>query len=433
MYNQKLTISSSFALRVLFVPLLISIVFLPSGLPYFGLASSQSMGTMLTGGLALILALALLKLPYRRLIHAVKFLIIILLGVSLHLMMATLQESINVYRTVLSFLPLSICILGAWAIAEILVSVSEISLEKNLRRVFLLLCVVAFLGAAGLLQPLGSTYSKSVFPFSEPSHFAIIYAPFLIFVCIRSHLLIRILSLFAGLILSLYLENLTLLVVCSLVFFLCTKVRHWVILAVSSITIMSILDFYYSIAGFDFNNQSTTIMSLINPDYYIARFDFNDQSENISSLVYLQGWQLIQESLDKSYGMGLGFQQLGEFGSNVPASYQLQLLMGQAMNLKDGGFNLSKLLSEFGVFGAVLLVCYLRITISAVFLLRRVALWDKSQSASLVFAASSIVGYLIEMLFRGAGYFTPTTMLLISSIFLWRRHIRRLTHVNPEI
>jgi hypothetical protein len=107
--------------------------------------------------------------------------------------------------------------------------------------------------------------------------------------------------------------------------------------------------------------------------------------------------------------------------------------MGQTMNLKDGGFNLSKLLSEFGVFGGVLLVCYLRITISAVFLLRRVALWDKSQSASLVFAASSIVGYLIEMLFRGAGYFTPTTMLLISSIFLWRRHIRRLTHVNPEI
>jgi hypothetical protein len=411
MYNQKLTISSSFALRVIFVPLLISIVFLPSGLPYFGLASSQSMGTMLAGGLALILALALLKLPYRRLIHAVKFLIIILLGVSLHLMMATLQESINVYRTVLSFLPLSFCILGAWAIAEILVSVSEISLEKNLRRVFLLLCVVAFLGAAGLLQPLGSTYSKSVFPFSEPSHFAITYAPFLIFVCIRSHFLIRILFLFAGLIFSLSLESLTLLVVFIIVFFLCTKARYWVILALSI----------------------TTIMSFINLDYYIARFDFNDQSQNISSLVYLQGWQLIQESLDKTYGIGLGFQQLGEFGSNVPASLQLELLMGQTMNLKDGGFNLSKLLSEFGVFGGVLLVCYLRITISAVFLLRRVALWDKSQSASLVFAASSIVGYLIEMLFRGAGYFTPTTMLLISSIFLWRRHIRRLTHVNPEI
>lgn len=411
MYNQKLTISSSFALRVISVPLLISIVFLPSGLPYFGLASSQSMGTMLAGGLALILALALLKLPYRRLIHAVKFLIIILLGVSLHLMMATLQESINVYRTVLSFLPLSFCILGAWAIAEILVSVSEISLEKNLRRVFLLLCVVAFLGAAGLLQPLGSTYSKSVFPFSEPSHFAITYAPFLIFVCIRSHFLIRILFLFAGLIFSLSLESLTLLVVFIIVFFLCTKARYWVILALSI----------------------TTIMSFINLDYYIARFDFNDQSQNISSLVYLQGWQLIQESLDKTYGIGLGFQQLGEFGSNVPASHQLELLMGQTMNLKDGGFNLSKLLSEFGVFGGVLLVCYLRITISAVFLLRRVALWDKSQSASLVFAASSIVGYLIEMLFRGAGYFTPTTMLLISSIFLWRRHIRRLTHVNPEI
>lgn len=412
MNNQTLTVWRSFALKVTLIPLLISIVCIPSGLAYVGLASSQAMGTMLTGLMALILAFVLLKFSYLRLIYAVQFLVLFLLCVILHLMLAKLLVPIDIYRAFLSLLSLIIFILGAWAIAELIFNVSGDSLEKALKVILIFLSAIAVLGVAGWMQVRGAFfYSKPVFPFSEPSHLAMTSAPFFIFVCIRSHFLVRFLVFIGGFIVALLLENLTLLVLSALVLFLSSRARYFIIFIIASIPLMQMLDL----------------------SYYFGRIDFNDQSQNLSALVYLQGWQLIQESLEKTYFMGLGFQQLGLLGSNVIASRQLELLFGQSMNLMDGGFTLSKLLSEFGVFGGILFFCYLSIAIRAFFLLRRVALENENQHNYLVFSASCIVGYFIEMLMRGAGYFTPTSMLLIASILLWRRHKSQMEVIKPRI
>ncbi len=399
----------SFGLKVALFTLLIITTFIPSSLAYLGLASSQLMGTILAGGLGLLVALCLLQLSYQRLKQALVFQTLVLVFLSFHLALASIYGSIDFHRGLLSLIPLSICILGAWALAELFVTVHSVVLNITLRWILLLLSVAALFGAAGWLQPTGAYfYPKPSFPFSEPSHFAITSAPFFIYACTTSRTLIRSLLLVACLILALLIENLTLVVVFFLASFLSIKSRYLIFFTVILIPLLNMLDL----------------------GYYADRIDFNNESQSISALVYLQGWQLIYESLNNTYGIGLGFQQLGVSGSGVDAARQLELLLGESQNLMDGGFTLSKLVSEFGIIGGGLFVLYLVIFIRAALLLRRVSFQIDSQPTHVIFAASSIVGYLIEMLVRGVGYFTPTAMLFIASILLWRGHATMQRQIN---
>lgn len=399
-------------MRVTFLPLLICIVFTPPGLAYLGLSSSQSLGTMIAGVLAIFLAVVLLNLSYLRLIDLVKIILLLILGLILHLVLAAVQGPVDFYRGLLSLLPLTLMILGAWAIAELFLNVRGRIIKKGLRGVLLVLGVVALLGVKGWLQPQGLFfYPKPVFPFSEPSHLAIISVPFFIFSATTARFSIRLILLIGCLLVALTLENLTTVLVFLIVLFFSIKIRYLVIFAFASIPILQTLDL----------------------SYYVERIDLSAQSQNLSALVYLQGWQLLQESMEKTLGMGVGFQQLGMFETSVTASLQLEQLLGESLNLMDGGFNLSKLISEFGIFGGVLLVGYLRIAVRAIFLLRRVSFNGESAPVYVVFSASCIVGYLVELLVRGVGYFTPTGMLLIASIIMWRRHSIPLMGIKPYL
>lgn len=382
-------------------PLLLCIVVTPPGLAFIGLASSMAMGTMIAGCFAIALTFGMLKVSSSSIVQAVQYLVLFVLGIVLHLVVAATMGQVDLSRGLVSLLPLCLCIAGGWATAELFAHVHQNKLDRTLKRVLFLLGVIALLGAAGWAQPISlGSYAKPVFPFSEPSHLAIISAPFLIFACATSRPIVRLLYLAAAFIATLTLENLTMGVVTILAAVLSIKPRYLISIALVMAPILVTLDF----------------------SYYIDRLEFNDQSQNLSALVYLQGWQLLQESLERTYGFGVGFQQLGALGTNATASNQIYLLSGESLNLLDGGFTLSKLLGEFGVFSGALLIIYLALVIRAIRLLRRVVLYGERRPIEIIFASSCIVGYLIEMLFRGVGYFTPTGMLLITAIIIWRRH-----------
>jgi len=383
------------------IPLLLCIVLLPPALTYIELASSMALGTMLSGTLAFALCLTKLPISPRRQQSAVQHLLLLVLGIALHLLLVMALGPVDLGRGLTSLLPLCLCVAGAWAFAELLYRANGAELARGLKLTLKLLGVIALLGALGWLQPSTvSYYGKPVFPFSEPSHLAMVSTPLLIYTCVSSRPAVRLLYLVAALLATALLQNLTMAAVCILTAVICLKPRYLLLLLLVLVPVLASQDL----------------------SYYADRLEFSEESQNLSALVYMQGWQLLLESWERSRGLGLGFQQLGVFGTNVPASALIDLLFGDSLNVLDGGFTLSKLLSEFGVIGVLLLLAYLACALRAVLLLRAVALRGQRHPTALVFAASCISGYVIELTLRGAGYFTPTGMLLIAALLLWHRH-----------
>lgn len=151
-------------------------------------------------------------------------------------------------------------------------------------------------------------------------------------------------------------------------------------------------------------------------DYFLERINFLE-SENLTALVYLQGWQLLIESLKDSNGVGIGFQMLGSnIAPNVPATDVIQALYGKSFNLEDGGFLAAKLISEFGIFGILLVTSFVLLVIVFYIKVTKIYLiWYRHPE--LLISVASIVGFLVELMLRGVGYFSPSLIWFISMVF----------------
>jgi hypothetical protein len=153
--------------------------------------------------------------------------------------------------------------------------------------------------------------------------------------------------------------------------------------------------------------------------YYVERLDFSAENENLSTLVFLQGWEMIGEAWERSAGIGLGFQQLGVFGTDVPAADLIVLIFGENLNILDGGFIFAKITSELGGFAVVLLLGYMWLAARGCKILRQTLSSGLAAHQVVdVLAASSVLSYVVEMFVRGAGYFTPTSVLVVASAWI---------------
>ncbi|MCX2865135.1 hypothetical protein OOZ63_25225 [Paucibacter sp. PLA-PC-4] len=383
-------------------PLLICIGALPSLLMYFGITTSLSIGTLLAG------AIALAMLPNHRLGRFpersfASYLLILCAALSAHLLIASALGPVDFVRAFGSMAMLAVGLAGAVSVAMLLAGTQDEQIRTGARKCLLALGIVAALGILKWFQPDTVTWGKSVFPFTEPSHLALFAAPILIFTCVISKPSTRIGYLAATLLITALLQNITLVAICVVTAVLCLRVRHLVLM--SAIVVPAVL-------GTDLT-------------YYLDRLDFSGDSQNLSNLVFFQGWQLLIESMEATQGFGRGFQQLGVFGTDASAAELIYVLMQDYLNLLDGGFTLSKLVSEFGVFGIALLGIYAKYAWQAAVLLRRVAFGRARPPAVLALAASSIVAFAFELLLRGSGYFTPTTLLLAASLVIWHRYHRQ--------
>jgi len=248
--------------------------------------------------------------------------------------------------------------------------------------------------------PIG--WEKPAFPFTEPSHLAVAVAPFLVAAPLGSRPLKRAAWLLAFVVIGALLKNLTMIVACTLA----------AVITLRPLQVLALLALVVPIA------LSQDL------DYFMARLDFSQDNQNLSSLVFLQGWQLMDESLTATHYIGRGFQQLGLVDSDVSASQLIYALIQDGLNLLDGGFTLAKLVCELGATGIVLALVLLRITWRAVKTLRFAMASPRAAAripAARVFAAAILVGYLIELLVRGVGYFSPSGLLMVASLWIWYR------------
>jgi hypothetical protein len=255
-----------------------------------------------------------------------------------------------------------------------------------------------------LLMVLFEREGKNMLLFAEPSHYAIVFIPFLFYAAYTCNKkLYEFLYIIASLILVLIIQNLVLLVGCLMIVFLLYGRRFWLLGLIISMLI---------VAAF-----------FLDLSYFLERINFSGDNQNLSKLVFLSGWERSYLSFIASNGFGVGFQQLGIVGPEGDLQIILQdLLGGRDLNIKDGGSLGSKLIAETGLLGLILLLFYLFFAIKVV---RKILSRQINGSKNIFFFGVYLL-FSIELFVRGMGYFSLTSFMFISSMYcIYRSQIFR--------
>jgi hypothetical protein len=372
---------------------LLPVLFLPTLPLYFGVASSMALGTSVAAAIAI--SVAWWKVPRGRYAAAIflpsVMVPLAVLALMVHGVGAALQGPFDFVRAGASIVPFLLLLLGGSAIARLFAAAGNSDVDRALRVDFAVMCVVGIFGVLSIAPPTAIPRTKPVFPFTEPSHFALAFVPLLMYRCTVSKGWYRLLFLLFGFVVALLLQNLTLIIGCILIAIV--TLRH---------PAMLIFIALLALAG-----------AQIDSSYYVERLDLLGDTQNLSSLVYLQGWEMIGESLSNSHWWGLGFQQLGVHGTDVGAADSIQKLVDASLNQLDGSFTGAKIISEFGIFGIVLVLYWLLIAARSALAIRR----GISMSAAEMFAYCTIVSSSLDLLVRGSGYFSTSMLFLIAGFW----------------
>jgi hypothetical protein len=321
--------------------------------------------------------------------------------IALHLFVASLFVDAQFDRALQSLAFLAVVFVSTAPISSVLRDYS-ISIDRAAEWMRIVLLAIALFGLARIQpQQYGVAISgeKSVFPFAEPSHFALIFIPFLLHACVRNRGWWRYVWLGIAFLLTYSLQSLSLGLGTILVASICLPVSRMVLLAA----------------------VAAMLIPTLSIEYFVDRLDFSLFSNSISSLVYRQGWELAADAAYRTFGWGIGFQQLGFVAFFSPAADVLLQILLDDTNLRDGGFLAAKILSELGVFGVLLLLAYFTSALRSALFLRKYAVGEAADvmaEPAELFARSFICGVSLEFLVRGLGYFSGSILICISSIML---------------
>jgi hypothetical protein len=382
--------------RLPLAALLLLLIFLPTLVFYAGVTSSLALGATAAALIIIIMVAAFPVVLQGPLLRASGAVVVVLLVITLHLLIAGLLRPVDIPHAFASFAPLLVMVLGGVSLAVAMASVTATEADAAIRTGFWALVVVALLPVIGLdfarVYAGPGYYAKPVFPFTEPSHLALILMPFLLYVCVTAPLRRRLLLLGLGLALVIVLESLVLAAGWLLVALICMR---GVVLPLVVVAILAV------------------VLTQLDLTYYVERLDFSGDSQNLSTLVYLQGWELVAEALRDTQLWGQGFQQLGLRGTDSPISAVIYALIGNDSNLRDGGFLGAKIVGELGLLGIALVAALLVAIVRSALALRRVARHPVGHDPALLFAHAVYVGWFVDLALRSTGYFTATSLLMI--------------------
>ncbi|MEH3124149.1 MAG: hypothetical protein PGN16_19645 [Sphingomonas phyllosphaerae] len=390
------TDSDGYAGRAMLLTALASVIMIPFAALFIADASSTTPGLMVACGLvgaAGILGLYRFE-GGRRWTATLTILSITLFGVIFHSVVAALFESGDVIRAIGALIATVAVFITAYLISLIIRQTSLATLDKVAKTFSICFVAIAALSILDI-QPPHTGYSKPIFPFTEPSHFALSFTPFLVYRVVRSSLIVRITWLGIAMLLALLLQSLSLVIGVAVAAACCLS---------GPILISALIGL-------------SAVIGYLDISYFTDRLDFSTNTTNVSTLVYIQGYELIGTSLKETFGWGIGFQQLGIVPLNVPTSDLIYRIVGNDANIRDGGFTAAKLISEMGIFGIAATFVYLYASAICVLRLRQTA--GKSEAdARMILCLSAIVGIFIEIFVRGGGYFTGTILFAISATMI---------------
>jgi hypothetical protein len=285
-------------------------------------------------------------------------------------------------------------------------------ISRELKWLYLIFVVI---GLTGVVSPIRvgefSSLGHPVFPFAEPSHYALAYAQIASLTLPFLKHSERLLVVLATLLLALSLPSVTLLVPVLLLLLITVSTRLLLLLVLIFVAVI-----YY--------------MMRSSPDalvYFTDRL-ISGGPENLSRLVYVQGWESLISAVSMSNGLGIGFQNLG----NEPPGSATEIIRALTneidLNRADGGFLFAKIGGEFGVVGILAMLSLLILAILSGLRLRRELRFKfPIENALAIVPLCSTYIIIVEVLVRGVGYFSPTFIIAIYFIPMAIRILRRKT------
>lgn len=345
-----------------------------------------------------------------------KIYFVIFFLIILHFLVTTLFVlNINYVRFFLSNIALMVFFFASLIFATFLIKIYKNNFFDSLLKI--IFYIILFLCFLGILRY--STFSPFYYDtniyltiFAEPSHLVITILPFIsYFIMSSKNLKSKIKLIFLFLTISILLKSATLMIamiIFSLLFFSLKQLLHLLLFLIFVALIIYILEL------------NEIIAPLIGIEYFLERFSLNSFGEggkvNLSVLVFLAGYHEVYLNLKDTFFLGIGFQQFGFLGQQSFIRDLIYVFSGtfEYSANRDSSFLFGKYISEFGVFGIISILYYLKYFIrSLVYVKKNV---PKKNNLNLFFSAC-IISFSIELFLRGAGYFTVSTFLFLVSIF----------------
>lgn len=141
-----------------------------------------------------------------------------------------------------------------------------------------------------------------------------------------------------------------------------------------------------------------------------------DEATNMSSLVYVQGWQDAWANLQRTNGLGLGFNMMGCTPlPDVPARAILtNTYKHPVLNSEDGSILISKLVSETGVIGILFFVGIIWWWIRVENHFRKYCTGVETSVIAIQIAL--MFSFVATSLIRSSGYFNGGVLLLLVAV-----------------
>ncbi|WP_456399937.1 hypothetical protein [Persephonella sp.] len=308
-------------------------------------------------------------------------------------------------KSILSVIPLTLMVLSAYLMSVEMNKIGFASTKFIFLTIFNILLIFGWLSIFYRFPYCNyHLLVKPVFPFSEPSHFALALNIFILPIVLISGFKTSLYVLFNSFLLSLLLPSLTLLFSSALAFLF--FVRKYLS---TGQTFLSLPLIFYILSLLLFNIPH--YKERISPLFDLINIYDVDNTFNLSAIVYLQGWEFILLNMNKNYGLGLGFQMLGSSETELGYySYILEKISLKIPNLENGSFIASKLISEFGIIGLLLTVYYIIWFIKFFLFLEK--------NPKILLYKGIIAGFVIDLFIRGLGYFNPQVFFFLLAIFV---------------
>ena len=257
-------------------------------------------------------------------------------------------------------------------------------------------------------------YRKSILFFSEPSHFAIALSPFIVYTVLINKKLPTCFVVASVIILGVWLENLTLLLL-SLISAIILMLRF---------PLGGLIRFILGCALI----LSFFLFSLSN-EYFAGRVSLD--TKNVSSLVYLRGFEASVASLSRPPFFGVGLQSMSKRAPSSDATDSLDKFNLGDLNNSDGGFVAAKILSEFGWPGLLGLSYFLVRSLPLLVYTLKLSSQDGASKSDNIFI-SCMVAVLIQLFVRGAGYLGPFLILAALAYYFRPLSKHSITSISRE-
>jgi len=387
--------------------ILLSLIVLPSIVRIAFNTSSFSAGLMVNVIIVILYGLAFIDRGHRIYINNLKIkILVIILLLGLHGYVSYIfNNNFEVMRFQWSLIFSVLIFIGSIFFYKIANSWTDREAGAKLGLVYVILLATGYIGLTGFspFSPDGAFLpggGKPAFFFNEPSHYALAFLPFLLLMCITSNIRSRLICIISSVVLGLLYQSLTLLIGCALISVLTIPIHKFLFL----LMVCGLIAFIFG----------------VDADYYFQRVKLVDElSINLSNLVFFSGWERAVSSFYYSFGLGLGFQQFGIIEDQGEIMAIINMLTHDAnINVLDGGSVAPKLIGEFGIFGIIMIICYLRLFIKTFTRIRAQIQTGKHYTANYyyLFSLCSVIMYSIDLFVRGTGYFSSTGFIFISSL-----------------